>query len=146
MSVLEVRPATADDIGAIAALGAARPFTANWPARELSYELTRLDSIFLVADEGGFVRGYALGRVSECDCLLLDFASAADGSGRGRALMAALKEAAKARACAKIALEVSASNARALAFYEKSGAKVVGRRPKFYYDGSDAVLMDIDLG
>lgn len=134
-----------DDIGAIAALAKSRPYAAKWPALELSYELTHLDSVFLVAEEGGRVRGYALARVVENDCRLLDFAAAEDGRGLGRALMAELIPAAKARACVKITLEVSASNARALSFYAKAGAKVVGRRPKFYQDGTDAVLMDIVL-
>jgi ribosomal protein S18 acetylase RimI-like enzyme len=42
-------------------------------------------------------------------------------------------------------LEVSAANAPAQALYLSEGFAVVGRRPKFYNDGSDAVLMDADL-
>ncbi len=140
-----VRAAEADDIEAIAALAQSRPYTAKWPARELAYELARLDSLFLVAGDGGAVRGYALARVAERDCQLLDLAAASDGGGCGRALMAALMSAAKSRTCVKVTLEVSAANERALAFYAKAGARVVGRRPKFYYDGSDAVLMDLDI-
>jgi ribosomal protein S18 acetylase RimI-like enzyme len=40
---------------------------------------------------------------------------------------------------------VSDKNAGARAFYEALGLRVVGRRPKFYNDGSDAVLMDLIL-
>jgi ribosomal protein S18 acetylase RimI-like enzyme len=145
MSALAVRRAEADDVEAIAALAQSRPFTAKWPARELAHELDRLDSAFLVGDEDGKVRGYALARIVERDCRLLDLAAASDGGGCGRALMTALASAAKARGCVKISFEVSAANERALAFYAKAGARVVGRRPKFYYDGSDAVLMDLDI-
>lgn len=145
MKNLAVRAAGADDIEAIAALAGSRAYTAKWSARELKSELDRLDSVFLVGEDGGKLRGYALARVVERDCLLLDLAADSDGGGRGRALMAALTRAAKSRGCAKVSFEVSAANDRALAFYAKAGARVVGRRPKFYYDGSDAVLMDLDI-
>ncbi|MDD5304376.1 MAG: N-acetyltransferase [Elusimicrobia bacterium] len=145
MNDLAVRPAETGDIEAIAALAQARPYTAKWSARELSYELDRLDSVFLVGGAAGKVRGYALARVAEKDCLLLDLAAASDGGGCGRALMSALTRAAMARGCARISFEVSAANERALAFYAKAGAHVVGRRPKFYNDGSDAVLMDLNI-
>lgn len=145
MSGLSVRRAEAGDVGAVAALALSRPYTARWPARELAFELDRLDSVFLVGEEDGRVRGYALARVVDRDCLLLDLAADEDGRGRGRALLEALARAAKARGCRKLSFEVSAANERALAFYGKAGARVVGGRPKFYNDGSDAVLMDLDL-
>jgi ribosomal protein S18 acetylase RimI-like enzyme len=145
MSALEIRRVSDGDIDAIAALAKARPHTAKWAARELKFELDRLDSLFLLAEEDGALRGYALARVLDQDCLLLDLAADADGAGRGRALMAALALAAKARGCRRISFEVSASNERGLAFYAKAGAAVVGRRPKFYNDGSDALLMDLDI-
>ena len=145
MSDLAVRRAEADDGEAGAALARSRPYTARWSARELAHELDRLDSVFVVGDERGTLQGYALARVIERDCRLLDLAAALDGGGRGRALMSALALVAKARGCVKISFEVSAANERALAFYAKAGARVVGRRPKFYNDGSDAVLMDLDI-
>lgn len=140
MSAVAVRPAVASDLAAVARIGTRR-FAAGWSLTELGTELGRPDSIFLVVPE----RGYALARVVEAECRLLDLAASADGGGLGRALLAALGLAAKSRGCEKISFEVSAANARALDFYGKAGAKVVGRRPKFYYDGSDAVLMDLDL-
>lgn len=145
MSALAVRRAEAGDVEAVAALAASRPYTAKWPARELVMEIDRLDSIFLVAEEGDRLRGYAVARVLDLDCLLLDLAADEDGAGRGRELMAALGRAAKSRGCRKISFEVSAANERALALYAKIGAAVVGRRPKFYNDASDAVLMDLDI-
>lgn len=145
MSALAVRSAEADDIGATAALAQSRPYTAKWSAKALEHELARLDSVFIVSDDNGRVRGYALARVVERDCCLLDLAADVDGAGRGRTLMSALTHVAKSRGCVKVTLEVSAANERGLAFYTKAGAKVVGRRPKFYYDGSDAILMDLDI-
>lgn len=141
MSGLAPRPASAGDAEWVFALAKSRPFTAKWSAAALGEESGRPDSIFLVIPG----KGYALARVVDDDCRLLDIASAVDGGGSGRALVEGLKRSAKQHGCAKISLEVSAANARALSFYEKAGARVVGRRPKFYYDGADAVLMDLDL-
>jgi [ribosomal protein S18]-alanine N-acetyltransferase len=38
-------------------------------------------------------------------------------------------------------LEVRPSNGEAIALYESLGMRVTGRRPKYYADGEDAVLM-----
>lgn len=141
MSAPAPRPAAAGDAEWVFALAKSRPFTAKWSAAALGEESGRPDSIFLVIPG----KGYALARVVEDDCRLLDLASAVDGNGSGRALIEGMKRAAKQHGCAKLSFEVSAANARALSFYEKAGARVVGRRPKFYYDGADAVLMDLDL-
>ena len=143
MNVPIVRPVRAFDMGEIEAL-ARRPFAAAWSRQAYSDEGERTDSIFLVADDGA-VRGYALARVFEQEAQLLDLAVAEDGHGLGRTLLAALAQAARARGCRKITLEVSQMNSRAQHFYRRAGAHVVGRRAKFYNDGSDAILMDFPL-
>ncbi|HEX4047562.1 MAG TPA: GNAT family N-acetyltransferase [Elusimicrobiota bacterium] len=138
-----VRPCRSFDAGEVAEV-AKRPGAARWSREAYAAEAERTDSIFLVADDGA-VRGYAVARLFEDEAQLLDFAAAEDGLGTGRALWAALSGAARARGAAKLTLEVSAANSRALLFYKRAGARVVGRRPKFYNDGSDAVLMDLAL-
>jgi ribosomal protein S18 acetylase RimI-like enzyme len=138
-----VRPARSYDIGEIAEI-AGRAGAARWSREAYAAEAERTDSIFLVADEGKAV-GYAVARIFEAEAQLLDIAAAEDGRGTGRALWAALAAAARARGAAKLTLEVSSANSRALLFYKRAGAHVVGRRPKFYNDGSDAVLMDFTL-
>ena len=135
-----VRPARSFDMGEIETL-ARRPFAAAWSRQAYTDETERTDSIFLVADDGT-VRGYALARVFQGEAKLLDLAVVEDGRGVGRALWSALGQAARDRGGRKITLEVSQMNSRAQRFYRCSGAKVVGRRPKFYNDGSDAILMD----
>ena len=143
MSVPVVRPARSFDMGEIEAL-AKRPFAAAWSRQAYTDEAERTDSIFLVADDGT-VRGYALARVFEGESQLLDLAVLEDGRGVGRTLWSALTHAAHSRGCRKVTLEVSEKNSRAQHFYRRAGAKVVGRRPKFYNDGSDAILMDFPL-
>ena len=143
MSVPVVRPARSFDMGEIEAL-ARRPFAAAWSRQAYADEAERTDSIFLVADDGA-VRGYALARVFEGEAQLLDLAVAEDGRGLGRTLLSALGQAARSRGCRKITLEVSQMNSRAQHFYRRAWANVVGRRAKFYNDGSDAILMDFPL-
>ena len=140
-----VRPAAAGDAEAVAALSR-REFAAGWSRDAFAAEVPRADALFLVRTAGdGAVRGYALARLFEAEARLLDFAVAEDGRGDGRALWAALAAAARARGAKTLTLEVSARNERARAFYERAGARVVGRRAKFYNDGADAVLMDCPL-
>lgn len=141
---MNVRLAAASDIGWIAELAESRLFTAKWSREALAAELARPDSLFLAVDDAA-ARGYALARLFEDEARLVDIASAEDGKGCGRTLFEALRVAARDRECRRITLDVSVANARALAFYEKAGAKVVGRRKKFYNDGSDALLMDRNL-
>lgn len=138
-----VRPARAFDVGEIAEI-AKRPFAARWSREAYAAEAERADSIFLAADDGK-VLGYAVARVFDGEVRLLDLAAAEDGTGAGRALWEALAAAARARGAARLTLEVSAANARAIYFYRRAGAVVVGRRAKFYNDGSDAILMDFPL-
>lgn len=138
-----VRPARDYDLSQVAEI-AKRPFAARWSREAYAAELARADSVFLVADDGTAC-GYAVARAADAELQLLDLAAAEDGRGVGRALWGALVAAARARGAAKITLEVSAANARARSFYLRAGAVVVGRRPKFYNDGADAVLMDLPL-
>jgi [ribosomal protein S18]-alanine N-acetyltransferase len=138
-----VRGARPYDAGEISEI-AKRPRAAGWSRESYAAELSRTDSIFLVADDGA-VAGYALARVVESEAQLFDIAAISDGVGTGRALWTALTSAARARGASKLTLEVSSANSRALLFYKRAGASVVGRRAKFYNDGSDAILMDYSL-
>ncbi|NNN06023.1 MAG: GNAT family N-acetyltransferase [Elusimicrobia bacterium] len=143
MKSLVLRPAAAADAEAVAAL-ARREFAAGWSCEAYAAESGRADALFLVAEDGG-VRGYALARAQDAEARLLDFAAAEDGRGIGRALWAALADAARRAGARTLTLEVSERNGRARAFYARAGARVVGRRPKFYNDGADALLMDVPL-
>lgn len=143
MKNLVVRPARSFDVAEVAEI-ATRPFAARWSREAYASEAERTDSIFLVADDGT-ARGYAVARVFDAEVQLLDLAAADDGLGIGRALWAELLATARRRGASKLVFEVSSANARARSFYARAGAKVVGRRPKFYTDGSDAILMDLPL-
>jgi ribosomal-protein-alanine N-acetyltransferase len=136
-----VRPAAPGDLDAAAGLAASRSAT-KWTAAALSEELGRGDAVFLVTDD---VRGYAVARIVDEELRLLDIVSASDGEGTGRALWDALVAEGRRRGAKKLTLEVSERNARALRFYAAAGAVQAGKRPRFYADGSAAVLMDASL-
>ena len=121
-----VRPARGFDLQEVAEI-AKRPFAARWSREAYTEEAERTDSIFLVADDGAIL-GYAVARVFDDEVQLLDLAAAVDGQGVGRALWAALSAAARMRGAARLTLEVSSANSRALLFYKRAGALVVGRR------------------
>lgn len=140
---MKVRPAAPSDAAAIRAI-AARPYAAGWTEEAYASEAARPGSVFLVGGDER-VAGYVLARVEHGEARLLDFAAAEDGGGAGRALWGALLAEARACGAGRLTLEVSSGNARARRFYGRAGAVVVGRRPKFYNDGSDAVLMDLAL-
>ena len=82
----------------------------------------------------------ALKVISEAQ--LVDIAVRDTGRGIGKSLLDHLEIAARGWGCEKITLEVSAGNERAFRLYCRAGYEVVGRRLKFYNDGSDAILMD----
>lgn len=65
--------------------------------------------------------------------------------GIARALLACALDSARSAGARVALLEVRASNVAACAFYTRYGFRVVGRRPRYYADGEDALLMDHQL-
>jgi [ribosomal protein S18]-alanine N-acetyltransferase len=59
-------------------------------------------------------------------------------------LTKALAEA-RGRGARATLLEVSISNAAGRALYDQTGFVEVGRRPRYYADGSDAMILRVDL-
>jgi ribosomal protein S18 acetylase RimI-like enzyme len=96
--------------------------------------------VFLVAESSEDIIGFLIARRYPPRLEVLDIAVAAQRQGVGRFLIEALKS--EAGDCDTITLEVSSNNPGGVAFYEAMGFKTVGKRPRFYPDGSDAVLMD----
>ncbi|MBI5595036.1 MAG: ribosomal protein S18-alanine N-acetyltransferase [Elusimicrobia bacterium] len=143
-SVRDARPA---DLDAVAALEAAVPQAPGWTRAQFAAELGRADRAFVVAEGTQGVCGYAVAWLAGGEAQLLTIAVAGGARRRGaaRALLDAVGERARASGCAKVTLEVSEANAPARALYDGRGGRVVGRRPKFYNDGSDALLMDLPL-
>ena len=64
------------------------------------------------------------------------------GRGVGPMLLAAAEEAALARDCRSIRLEVHETNHAAIARYRKSGYREFGRLRRYYEDGGDALRFE----
>lgn len=65
--------------------------------------------------------------------------------GIGAALLAATLDAGRAEGLERALLELRASNDAAEALYRRHGFVVVGRRPRYYRNAEDAVLMTLEL-
>jgi len=140
------RPAQPADLDAVCAIAQSSPSSARWSRAQYAEEIGSGRGLLAVLDNGE-VRGYFVLRQVPPEAQLVDLAVRPrdHGRGLGRALLDGAAAAARAWGCAKITLEVSAANEPALRLYRRAGFQVVGRRPKFYNDRSDAILMDLPL-
>jgi ribosomal-protein-alanine N-acetyltransferase len=138
----EAKPEAA---AALAGLAAAAGVP-GWSEASIASTLRDVGAHALCArDEAGRRAGFVLSRAvaDEVEILLVVVAPAARRRGLGRALLrAALAQATVARTAF---LEVRVSNAAAIALYEGVGFVAVGRRPRYYDGGEDALSMRLDV-
>ena len=144
---VEIRRAAAADLDAIEAIEASWPTTPKWTRGHFESELASERSYLCVWDEGGAVAAYAGLCLVPPEAQVTTVAVRRDraGQGLGRRLMEHLHAEARRAGCATATLEVSAANEAGLRLYAGLGYRIVGRRPRYYRDGSDAVLMDMRL-
>jgi [ribosomal protein S18]-alanine N-acetyltransferase len=139
-----MRAARAADATALAAIhGAAFPPPEVWGEEAIGLQLG-LPGVFGLIDATG---GMVLARVSgeEAEVLTLAVVPANRCHGLGGALLdAALREARNRGACA-VFLEVSEANQAARRLYAAAGLVEVGRRRRYYADGTDALVLRAGL-
>lgn len=146
-----VREAGAADLRAVVELERQVFGLDAWSAASVADELAATDRRWRLAEgedaRGARVLGYAVVRVVDDVADLQRIAVRPDARRRGMAsaLLASAAEAARAAGARRLLLEVSADNGAALAFYARHGFTEVDRRPRYYRDGSDAVVMRADL-
>jgi [ribosomal protein S18]-alanine N-acetyltransferase len=142
-----IRRARLADLDAVLTIENSWKTTPHWSHRQFQAEIENPASLFLVSDGEKGVEGYGVLWVVPPEGQLLDLAVAPARARRGvaRALLQAMTIMARGWGCMAVTLEVSAENKPAQALYESAGFRVVGRRAKFYNDGSDALLMDLHL-
>jgi ribosomal-protein-alanine N-acetyltransferase len=80
-------------------------------------------------------------RVAADEAEILTIGVTARRLGVGRALLVAGVEKVRALGAAKMFLEVAADNAAARGFYAQAGFVEVGRRPNYYANGADALVL-----
>jgi len=91
--------------------------------------------------------GFILARVAadEAEILTLAVVPGARRQGHGAVLLGAAMASAAALGARTMFLEVSANNAAAAALYAGAGFQQVGLRPRYYADGSDALILSRHL-
>jgi ribosomal-protein-alanine acetyltransferase len=132
----------ADRDALLALEAAAEPHPLGWAA--LGAEAARADGCLLgLRGDDATLVGFASGRLlaGTAHVLRLTVDPMLRRRGHGRALLDALVAWAAAEGADEVTLEVRAGNAAAVALYAGAGFAVVGRRPRYYADGEDAVLM-----
>jgi ribosomal-protein-alanine N-acetyltransferase len=139
-----VRRAARGDVAAVAALEEDLFGVDAWSAAAVEQELLGPRRTALVAcpDEGGSPVGYAvvLAGPDVIDVQRIGVSAAYRRSGVGRRLLA--EALAAAPPADRVVLEVSAANEGGLAFYHAEGFGEVGRRPAYYRDRTDALVLE----
>ncbi len=141
-----VRPFAPTDAAAVAQLAAASPQAAQWS--EASY--TQLQESggyagWVAVATDGSLAGFIITRTiaAEAEILNLAVASHRRRSGVAAALLASALENFTLAGVRRVYLEVRASNAPAIALYEKHAFAITGTRPNYYqYPIESAVLME----
>jgi ribosomal-protein-alanine N-acetyltransferase len=121
-----------------------RCFPDPWPGRFFVSELfapARFQRV--VAEPGGVLEAYLFAAWQYLDLHILKVATAPERRRRGVALrlMALAEEHAREVGGETITLEVRPGNLAAIALYEALAFVTVGRRPGYYQDGEDALVM-----
>lgn len=143
---IAVRAARATDLPELLRLEAECLADEAWTANMVEEELRRPGGMVCVAEraDGGLV-GFAIGFSVLGEVQLFQIATAASARrhGIGSALLIHFLA---AHPHAGVAfLEVRARNAAAIAFYQAHDWSEIGRRPRYYSDGEDAIVMRVSL-
>jgi ribosomal-protein-alanine N-acetyltransferase len=118
---------------------AAFPPGARWSEESFAAQLALPGVFGLMDPEGGFI----LMRVvaDDAEVLTLAVVPAAQRRGIGRALLAEAMGQTRAAGAQRILLEVSEQNEAARALYQAAGFAEIGRRRRYYADGTDALVL-----
>jgi ribosomal-protein-alanine N-acetyltransferase len=135
-----MRAARPEDAAALAALHAtAFPPAEAWGPDAMGLMLGMPGAFGLWRPGSGLVLARAV--AGEAEILTLAVAPAARRQGLGAMLLAGAMQGAVLREAGEMFLEVAAGNAAALALYRSAGFAEVGRRRRYYADGSDALVL-----
>lgn len=142
MSV-SVVPAGAETAPLAARLHAAAFAEDAWGEAAFARLLALPGVLGLLALRDGEPAGLVLLRLAadEAEVLTLAVAPAHRRRGVGRHLVEAAAAAAAGRGAARLFLEVAETNAAARRLYAQLGFAAIGRRSRYYPDGTDAVLL-----
>ncbi len=143
-----VRDGAAGDLDSIRALDAALFGPDAWhAAMSAEFDGGRDDRAVLVAVGHAGIVGYAILRLGPdtADVLRVGVDSDHQRAGVASTLLAGLVARSVGAGCQRLLLEVASDNAAALGLYRRLGFTAVADRPRYYSDGGDAVVMQLDL-
>lgn len=147
---VRIRPAMPSDLPGLAAIEVAS-FREPWPEDYLDAYLSDGESLFLVAEvpqlAGFLIAREELAPNGRWAFHVHDLAVDPLQRRRGVAstLLAELTRIALAQGVTLLRLEVRRNNRGARLFYERHGFREVGRIPRYYEDGGDAIRMERTL-
>lgn len=123
-------------------------FRDPWSEKSVASELSNPLSAWLVAVEGNTVVGYIGSQtvLDESDMMNVAVSPEHRRKGIAEALVLALADALRQKGSCKLTLEVRASNASAIALYEKLEFKQIGLRKNYYRNPKeDALILQKEL-
>ena len=139
MRFLEMKAVHVPQVAALEKLCFADPWSENSVASELNNDL----ALWIVAMNDDTVVGYIGSQTVAGETDVMNIAVHPDWRRRGiaQSLIECLVVELKNRGSEALMLEVRASNAPAIALYEKLGFRQVGRRPNYYRNPKEDALI-----
>ena len=147
-AAVAIRDMTPYDVPAVNALEQ-RLFPVDaWPLQMFFDELSQPETRrYVVAESAGEIIAYAGLMCIEpiADIQTIAVVPECEGKGIGSAILTELIDEARRRKAADVLLEVRADNPRAQQLYRRFGFEQIHIRPRYYRDGTDALIMRLPL-
>lgn len=138
-----VRPASSADRGQVVDIETEVFAAEAWSEAVVADELTAPGRSVVVADHGEALVGFAIGRLVDdaCDLQRIAVRRPWRRRGIGTAMLQRLRAEVRAAGAQRILLEVSTANEEAMAFYAAEDFVQIDWRPRYYRDGTDALIL-----
>jgi ribosomal-protein-alanine N-acetyltransferase len=138
-----VREFRAEDAAQASEILLAAREAASWSSQGLVEFLTLPGVVALMSERGEKPTGFILGRRTADEAEILNLAVRAEyrRQGEGRALLQELLRRFAKSGVSRVFLEVRETNRGAMAFYEREGFRLTGRREGYYQDPREAALV-----
>ena len=143
-----IRPIRAGDKDSVLQILADSPEAASWSSSGYEQLLNQTGVVALLAEANSSISGFIVAHcvVDEAEILNLAVAPASRRSGYGGSLLIAALQEFQNRGVTRVFLEVRASNAPAIAFYQQHGFIRIGRRTAYYRNpDEDALILEKKL-
>jgi ribosomal-protein-alanine N-acetyltransferase len=138
-----IRLLRTEDISNLASILEESSEAARWSGE--SFEKLQVSEGFLalVSEMAGNVSGFVCGRQMADEGEILNLAVRRQNrkKGEGRALLSAVLGKLQRGGVRRVYLEVRESNTTAIAFYQKQGFSIMGRRPGYYREPEEAAVL-----